>query len=72
MNEISVVQEVGETYLVMPVPEGTAALRERFKEEPMYLDVIDAILELDFGSSMPLRKRARHRATQYFIDEGKL
>jgi hypothetical protein len=72
INDLFVVEDVGETYLVMAVPEGTASLRERFKEEPVYLEVIDAILELDFGSSMQARKRARHRATQYFIEEGKL
>jgi hypothetical protein len=47
-------------------------LHDHFKEEPMYLQVIDAILELDFGSSMQARKRARHSATKYFIEGGKL
>jgi hypothetical protein len=60
------------TYLVMPVPEGTAALRERFKDELMYLQVIDTLTELDFGADERERKRARHRASQYFIEEGKL
>lgn len=72
VNDLFTVQEAGETYLVMPVPEGTMALRERFKSEPLYLQVIDAILELDFGASLKDRKRTRHRATQYFINEGKL
>jgi transposase InsO family protein len=66
------VEELGDMYLVMAVPEGASALRDRFKEEPMYLQVIDAILELDFGSSMQARKRARHSATKYFIEGGKL
>jgi hypothetical protein len=72
VNDLFTVQEAENTYLVAPVPEGTMALRERFKNEPIYLQVIDAILELDFGTSMQKRKRARHQATQYFIDENKL
>jgi hypothetical protein len=56
----------------MAVPEGASVLHEHFKEEPMYLQVIDAILELDFGSSMQAWKRARHSATKYFIEGGKL
>jgi hypothetical protein len=72
VNDVFIVEELGDTYLVMAVPEGTSVLRDRFKEEPMYLQVIDAILELDFGSSMQARKRARHSATKYFIKGGKL
>ncbi|KAG5649711.1 hypothetical protein H0H81_002397 [Sphagnurus paluster] len=47
-------------------------LCNRFAEEPFYLEVIDAILELDQGTSIREQKQARHKATQYFIDEGKL
>ena len=49
-----------------------ARLQEHFKEEPIFAEVIDAILELDQGTSLWLRKRARHRATEYMIEEGKL
>ena len=49
-----------------------AKLRERFKNEPIFAEVIDAILELDQGVSLRQRKRARHRASEYAIDEGKL
>jgi transposase InsO family protein len=72
VNDLFTVSIEEATYLVMPVPEGTAALRERFKEELMYLQVIDALTELDFGADERERKRARHRASQYFIEEGKL
>ncbi|KAJ7363098.1 hypothetical protein DFH08DRAFT_910876 [Mycena albidolilacea] len=72
VNDLYTMQEAGEAYLVMPALEGLMALRERFKDEPIYLQVIDASLELDFRSSMRDRKRTRHQATQYFIDEGKL
>ena len=47
-------------------------LRERFKNEPIFIEVVDALLELDQGSSLKRRKRARHRASEYMIAEGKL
>jgi transposase InsO family protein len=49
-----------------------AELRERFKDEPIFAEVIDAILELDQGVNLRLRKRARHRASEYMIEGGKL
>jgi len=49
-----------------------AELRERFKNEPIFAEVVDALLELDQGKSLRLRKRARHRASEYAIIEGKL
>jgi hypothetical protein len=60
------------TYLVMLVPEGMVVLHKQFKDEPMYLQVIDTLTELDFGVSEHERKRARHRASQDFIEEGRL
>jgi hypothetical protein len=38
----------------------------------MYLQVIDAIMELDFGASECKWKHTQHQASQYFIEEGKL
>ena len=49
-----------------------AKLRDRFKDEPIFAEVIDDMLELDQGVSLKLRKRARHRASEYMIAEGKL
>jgi hypothetical protein len=72
VNDVFIVEELSDTYLVMAVPEGASALRNRFKEELMYLQVIDAILELDFGSSMQAQKCVHHSATKYFIEGGKL
>jgi hypothetical protein len=71
VNDLFTVEEMGETYVVMPVPAGTMALRDRFKNESIYLQVIDVIFELDFGSSMSDRKRTRHQATQYFIQSNR-
>ena len=52
--------------------EEMTALRERFRDVPMLLEVVEALLELDQGTSLRKRKRARHQASEYMIDEGKL
>ena len=58
--------------LTNPSTPEVAKLRERFKDEPIFAEVIDAILELDHGVNLRLRKRARHRASEYMIEDGKL
>ena len=50
----------------------TAKLRERFKGEPIFAEVIDAILEIDHNTNLRQKKRARHRASEYMIEDGKL
>ena len=52
--------------------EEMSTLRDHFQDVPMLLEVIDALLELDQGTSLQKRKQARHRASEYMIDEGKL
>lgn len=47
-------------------------LRTRFANEPIFLQVIDALLNLDHGKTVREKRRARHRALGYMIDEGKL
>jgi len=47
-------------------------LRERFKNEPAFAEVIDAILMIKDSRSVRDRRRARHRASQYLIEDGKL
>ena len=47
-------------------------LRTRFADEKVFIEVIDSLLELDQGKSVRLRKRARHKAKGYMIEEGKL
>jgi len=49
-----------------------SALRERFQDVPMILEVIDALLELDQGTSLRKWKQACHRASEYMIEDGKL
>ena len=50
----------------------TEELRHRFAKEPIFLEVIESLLELDQGRSMRVRRRAKHRVLEYMIDEGKL
>jgi transposase InsO family protein len=50
----------------------TDSLRARFKNEPLFLEVIDAIQEQDHGTSLRRKKRAQHRAKDYFIEDDKL
>jgi hypothetical protein len=48
------------------------ALRTRFANEKLFLNAIDALAELDHGKSIRERKRAKHRAEGYMIQDGKL
>jgi hypothetical protein len=47
-------------------------LRQRFKDEPVFVEVVDALLGLDNSASESDRKRAKHRAENYFIEDEKL
>ena len=59
-------------YITNPTAPETLQLQECFKSEPIFLEVIEALLDLDHGKSIRLRKRARHRATEYLIEDNKL
>ena len=59
-------------YTTDPATPEVAQLRNRFKDEPIFLEVIDALLNLDHGKSVRLRKRARHRASEYLMEDNKL
>jgi transposase InsO family protein len=67
---------VGLTHDIFYTTEATspevAKLRERFKDEPIFAEVIDAMLELDHDTSLRQKKRARHRASEYMIEDGRL
>ena len=47
-------------------------LRDRFASTPLFRDVIDALEGVQSELGLRERKRARHRAAKYMIDEGKL
>ena len=49
-----------------------AALRTRFVKENVFREIIDSLLELDHGKSLRTRKRAKHKAKGYMIEEGRL
>ena len=51
----------------------SSSLCERFRNEPLFLEVINSILAIkDKATTLRDRKRAGHRASQYMIDDGKL
>ena len=50
----------------------TQSLRDRFATTPLFRDVIDALEGIQSGLGLRERKRARHRAARYMIDDGKL
>jgi hypothetical protein len=54
------------------VPPATQSLQDCFSNTPIFRDVINALEEIQSEAGLQERKRARHRAAQYMIDEGKL
>ena len=54
------------------INDATAALQERFMDEPVFAEVIDAMWNLDHGRSTPDKRWARHRILGYQIDSNKL
>ena len=58
-------------YCITPSPEN-AALRERFKEEPLFLDVLDALEGVKRSRNLREQKRAQHRALNYMVEDNKL
>jgi hypothetical protein len=59
-------------HITSPATPEVAQLRDRFKDEPIFLEVIEALLNLDQGKSIRLRKRARHRASEYLLEDDRL
>ncbi|VDC04527.1 unnamed protein product, partial [Peniophora sp. CBMAI 1063] len=57
---------------IFVVDSDVAELRARFVTEPVFLEVVDALLELDAGEDVHKRRRARHRAVDYMIEDGRL
>ena len=54
------------------IPTEHLDLYTHFVNEPMFMHIIDALLELNHGTRIRDRKRAQHNAVNYQIDEGKL
>jgi hypothetical protein len=53
-------------------PQLTTKLQERFINEPVFQEVVESIAQLGSTGSLRDQKCARHRASQYMIEEGKL
>src|SRR6267154_4233092 len=53
-------------------PQLIMSLQERFINEPVFREVIESIAQLCSTGPLKDRKRAKHRASQYMIDDGKL
>ncbi|KAG2742123.1 hypothetical protein P692DRAFT_201725632, partial [Suillus brevipes Sb2] len=52
--------------------ESVETLSTRFTNEPIFREVIEAIHNQDQDKDIRLKRRARHRAEQYIIEDGKL
>ncbi|KIK14934.1 hypothetical protein PISMIDRAFT_67245, partial [Pisolithus microcarpus 441] len=63
---------INDMFALEKLPKDDQDLRERFKQEPLFLEVIDAILNTDTDAPIRNRSRAWHRASQYLVDQGKL
>ncbi|KAG2744358.1 hypothetical protein P692DRAFT_201668412, partial [Suillus brevipes Sb2] len=50
----------------------TSHLTQRFNNDPFFLDIIQALLDLDLDKTVREKRKARHRAQNFFIAEGKL
>jgi hypothetical protein len=54
------------------IPAEHRSIQARFVKEPMFTNIIEALLELNHGTRVRDRKRAQHNTVNYQIDEGKL
>lgn len=52
--------------------EATVSLLERFTNEPVFTGVIKAIAQVESDAPLRDRRRAKHQASQYMIEDGKL
>jgi hypothetical protein len=57
---------------MVEVPDEHVALWECFASKPMFMQIINALLELDHGTCLRDQKHAQHNAVNYQIQEGKL
>lgn len=57
---------------VFELDNSMSVLRERFTDEPIFLQVVDAFLDLDYDKPARDKRRARHRAIGYQLDGGRL
>ena len=58
-------------FQIIPTPEHDK-LRERFAAKPLFMSILDVLLELDHGKSPQDQWRAQHQAKDFMIEGGKL
>ena len=63
---------MNDLFTVTKLPREEQQLQERFQLEPLFLEVVNAICNTDSTTSIRDRSRARHRASQYLVQNGKL
>ncbi|KAL1693534.1 hypothetical protein GGG16DRAFT_48964, partial [Schizophyllum commune] len=63
---------VFDMYQVTPKEEECDQLEERFQQVPLYRDVVRALRSAEDTDDTREAKRARHRALEYMIDDGRL
>jgi len=56
--DIDEVTGVVQNMFQVEISSEATALRERFADEPLLLEVVNALLELDHGTSLQARSRA--------------
>jgi len=47
-------------------------LLKRFQEEPLFRQILEALFEVEGATTLRDKQRAKHRAQEYFVTEGKL
>jgi len=63
---------IHDLYQAAELPDLTV-LKERFKDKPLHLDILDAITGFSsWEVTVHEKKCAQHRKTQYMLDDGKL
>jgi hypothetical protein len=70
-NDIFQLEVIGTTVENTPNPDYDS-LRVRFAEESVFLEVVDALYEMNKGESLRKRKRAHHKAKNYMVSDGRL
>ncbi|KIM54446.1 hypothetical protein SCLCIDRAFT_73302, partial [Scleroderma citrinum Foug A] len=63
---------VNDMFAIEKLPPDNQQLRERFKMEPLFLEVVDMLLNTDTNTPVCNHMLARHRAKQYILHNGKL
>lgn len=71
-SELGIVNDIMWTENADEPSQVLSALSERFRDEPMFLEVIEAFNTLQGNASDRDKARARHRTSRYIIDQGRL